>query len=484
MPTTNGPMPPPCPYTGGYITPISNREAESSSQKSKKESISSIARLAYHLIKKLFDLCENFILLPPIFAYILTFAAWVIVYGINKKDAFTPIENIISKPQLLTILLIPLLMHTSNTLLTFTSNKKFPKPTTNLKYPNEIDSESQDSILQNLASKHLSLIKSIFPIFIVAGFIIVLYHNREVAAGDFGLALQITSAQFPEQKYQWAAILITYLTIFYISLLPAVILPQINHPKLNLEIHRYILLKSLNDNRIKPHTYYNYLTIQAAILTVASNITILYILKITTSEITAETFLLMITLSMIACTIPISRIVKGSMTNNNIPDEDKKHRRAVSRLMAILLAFVILLASWLFPKFILESIPKDLGGVIANPGMTIENNEIDYACIFPNDTEIKESITLGVVVESKPESIRLFTPEYDQNNNSYGKIIDKRNVKLNKLVENQIKISGGYRIEKFDSNKHGYDPTVGKCIYRNSPPFYMYTYSWNTSDRN
>lgn len=470
MPTGSNPMPPPCPYTGGYIPPTLNRE--NNSQRPKKSKFP-IARLASNLIDKIYNSCKKFILSPPIFAYILTFVAWFIIYGINEENAFAPIGNIISKPQLLTILLIPLLMHTATAVSTFTSDKKFPKPTINLKYPNEKDGKSQNSILQDLASKHISLIKSIFPIFIAAGFIIVLYHNRKVATGDLGLALQITSAQFPEQKYQWTAILITYLTIFYLSLLPAIILPQINRPKLNLEIHRYILLKSLNDNQIKPHIYYNYLAIQAAILTVASNITLLYVLKIAAPGSTAETFLLMVALSMVACTIPISHIVKGSMTNNDIPDKDKKHQRVASRIIAIILALVILIASWVFPKFILEHIPEGLGEIIANPGTTIETNEIDYACIFPNNTESKESITLGVVAESKPESIRIFTPEYNQNDNNYGKQMNEGKVKLNKLVETQIKISGSYRIEKFDNSKHWYNLNSGKCVYKNTSPFFV-----------
>ena len=470
MPTGSNPMPPPCPYTGGYIAPTLDRE--NTSQRPKKSKFPT-ARLASNLLDKIYNSCEKFILSPPIFAYILTFIAWFIIFGINEKNIFAPIGNIISKPQLLTILLIPLLIYTINAISTFISDKKSPKSAINLKYPKEKDGESQNSILQDLASKHISLIKSIFPIFIAAGFIIVLYHNREVATGDFGLALQITSAQFPEQKYQWTAILVTYLTIFYLLLLPAIILPQINRSRLNLEFHRYILLKSLNDNQIKPRTYYNYLAIQAAILTVASNITILYILKIAAPGSTAETFLLMVVVSMIACTIPISHIVKGSMTNNDIPDENKKHQRAASRLIAIFLALAILITSWIFPKFILEHIPEGLGGIIANPGTTIETNEIDYACIFPNNTESKESITLGVATESKPESIRIFTPEYNQNDNNYGKQIEGGKVKLNKLIETQIKISGGYRIEKFDNSKHWYNSNSGKCVYKNTSPFYV-----------
>ena len=59
----------------------------------------------------------------------------------------------------------------------------------------------------------------------------------------------------------------------------------------------------------------------------------------------------------------------------------------------------------------------------------------------------------------------------------------KGGIDLNKLTETQIKISGGYRIEKFDNDKHEYDLISGKCIYKNSP-FYLHTYSWNTPNIN
>lgn len=109
--------------------------------------------------------------------------------------------------------------------------------------------------------------------------------------------------------------------------------------------------------------------------------------------------------------------------------------------------------------------PRSIGGILANPGTTLESEESDYACVFPNDNKSKESITLGVVVDSKPESIRIFTPEYNRNDNEYGKRIDGGKVDLNKLTETQIKIPGGYRLEKYDGSKHGYNRQTGKCEY-------------------
>lgn len=120
-----------------------------------------------------------------------------------------------------------------------------------------------------------------------------------------------------------------------------------------------------------------------------------------------------------------------------------------------------------------------MGGILANPGPTLESEESDYACVFPNDNKSNESITLGVVIESKPESIRIFTPDYNRNGNKYGNLTDKVKVELNKLTETQIKISGGYRIEKFDNSKHHYNLFSGKCVYKSSIPFFMDTYSWN-----
>lgn len=410
-----------------------------------------------------------------------TILSWHIVCLANEGNllSLSTLHTILSKPYLFLIPSLLLITRPISILLTLKFDDRHPKPLIELKCTtDQAGNVSQNSELKALISKHLSVFKYIFPISIVLAFIFVLYHNKVVASGDLGLALQITSAQLPDQKFTWATITIAYLTIFYISLLPAIFLPQINSPKANHEIHRYILLKAGSSKHIEPEKYYNYLTLLAAVLTTISSFTTIHLLRITTTGDMTETSLLIVSLSMMACTFSISHIINRNLVENNQPDEEEKYDRRIIAPFFALGTALILIISWMLPSFFLEYMPRGMGGILANPGPTLESEESDYACVFPNDNKSNESITLGVVIESKPESIRIFTPDYNRIGNKYGNLTDKLKVELNKLTETQIKISGGYRIEKFDNSKHHYNLFSGKCIYKNSLPFYMHTYPW------
>lgn len=397
-----------------------------------------------------------------------TFLSWHIICSANEGNLFSSsaLHTIISKPYLFLIPSFLLITRPISILSALKFNDKTPSPLIELKCAtNQVGDTLQDGGLKTLISKHLSVIKYVFPTSIVLAFIFVLYHNKVVASGDLGLALQITAAQLQDQKSTWTTISIAYLTIFYISFLPAIFLPQINSPRANQEIHQYILLKAGSSKYIEPEKYYNYLTLLAAILTTISSFTILYLLRITTTGDMTETFLFIVFLSMMGCTFPISRTINKNLVENNQPIEEEKYDRRITISIFTICTALILIFSWILPGFLLEYMPRSIGGILANPGTTLESEESDYACVFPNDNKSKESITLGVVVDSKPESIRIFTPEYNRNDNEYGKRIDGGKVDLNKLTETQIKIPGGYRLEKYDGSKHGYNRQTGKCEY-------------------
>lgn len=484
MPTNNGPMPPPSPYTGGYTNPASVKETITASQKFLKRS--RIPRTPFvYILKKIISGIIKFTLLPPIFIFIFTFLAWVFIHSakelnLNEINLSIPIHTIVSKPYFLILLLIPSLVNIHWFIPDPESTKETPKTPIELKCTEQSAEKSEKTLI----SKNLDTIKALFPISIVIAFILVLYHNRGISQGNLGLALQITSSQFSEQKSTWAALTIICLILLCISFLPAIVLPFINQPRVNQKIHQYILLKSLKSTQIKQKTYYNYLIIQASCLTTASIIVILPVLKIATDDATIEILLLfMASASMFLCTIPISNVVHGSIIKISQPNKNTKPKRVITIPVATLCTCIVLIACCVLPKIFFEHASQNIGGILANPGATLNSKESDYACIFPNNTKTKESITLGVVVESKPESIRIFTPEYNRNINNYGNKVGGK-LELNTLVETQIKIPGGYRIEKFDNKKHRYDLTSGKCVYINPSPFDIFTHSWNTPDRN
>ena len=175
--------------------------------------------------------------------------------------------------------------------------------------------------------------------------------------------------------------------------------------------------------------------------------------------------LVVVALSTTACTIPISRIINRELIKGEQSNKDVNHNGATARIAVFLLVPLVLYLFYFSPKILLDYMPKSIGGIVANPGTTIETNENDYACVFSNDIKEKKSITFGVIAESKPESVHIFTPEYNQERNSYGEESENGKVIPNKLVESQVKIPGGYRIEKFDGSKHGYNHQTGKCEY-------------------
>lgn len=396
---------------------------------------------------------------------LLTFISWTIACFPIEKNLLTAIISTRNDTSLLLILLFSAITVSLAMLPALESSNEASKSLIKLEFSNPNNIDPQKSGIKAFVSQHLKAFTYILPISTVIAFIFVLYHNKEVAKGDLGLALQITSAQLPEQKFTWATVILVYMTIFYISLLPAVALPLINQPSMNQDLHRHILLKNHDSNKITATGYFIYLIIQASILTAASSFTIFHILRLTTHGDFAESMLVVVALSTTACTIPISDIINRGLIKGNQSNKDANHSRANARIAAFILAILVLCLFYLFPKLLLDYMPKNIGGIVANPGTTIETNENDYACVFSNDIKEKKSITFGVIAESKPESVHIFTPEYNQERNSYGEEAENGKVIPNKLVESQVKIPGGYRIEKFDGSKHGYNHQTGKCEY-------------------
>lgn len=120
---------------------------------------------------------------------------------------------------------------------------------------------------------------------------------------------------------------------------------------------------------------------------------------------------------------------------------------------------------YIAPKIFFEYLPYNLGRSISSPGETLGSSGIVYDCVFSNDPKSRESTAFGIIAASKPESVHIFTPEYNRERDSYGEETEIGKAKPNKLAESQVKIPGGYRIEKFDGSKHWYNLHTGKCEY-------------------
>ena len=502
MPTTSDPMPPPNPYAGGCNNPVSDKEV--SNKETKAIPISNIAiptavafgALAISLLSKEKTPTNNaptvshtpdpsnkttktiwHTLLLIISTPIITLLFWYIACFTIDNNIQAGYNTLAPKPHLLIILLVPTLLILSAILPILSPWNKISQPIIELKFPGKEITENKNE-LRDFISGHLKIFNYAIPVSVAISFIFVLYHYKEVTSGDLGLALQITSAQFPDQKITWTTVIFVYLSIFYISFLPAIILPQINKPSMNHELHQHVF-----KDTSPLVAYYIYLVTQAAILTTASSFITLSILKIATNGGTAETLLFTFSLSMTACTIPISRIIKKNTKNDEESNKEINHNVCISRIFTGFLAALVLYISYLSPTLFLEYMPKNIGGIVANPGTTIETNEIDYACIFPSGEDNPKSIAFGIITSSDNSSIHLFTPSYNTKNKKYAELQKDGRRKPYKLIESRIKYTNGFYIEKYDGKIHTYNENSGQCVYQKSP-FDIFTRSWNTPDKN
>lgn len=336
---------------------------------------------------------------------------------------------------------------------------------------------TEEKSTRSTITSHIKLILPLLPLAASIVFILALIHNTQVTDNNLSTAIQITAIQFTDSKYIWLTMAFSLLLMGYISSIPYFLLPQCVN-----SVER-IFPRSRNGNA-KNEVEYIYFMITFISLALTSFCALInyQILKILSHKEVIIFFLATIFISFALCSISLRNIIDKKYTPKSTAEiRSRTHKEKITLLiLTTLSAFLISSIS----SALIPNITKGFSDMITNPGDTLGSIETDYSCVFSNNVEEKNSIAFGVIVESKPDSVHIFTPEYNQEKNSYGEEVGNGKVKPNKLAESQVKIPGGYRIEKFDNNKHGYDLTVGKCIYRNSPPFYMYTYSWNTSDRN
>ena len=315
---------------------------------------------------------------------------------------------------------------------------------------------NKDRLLLSTFSKHSKILISSSTILAIIAYISVLKFNLESASGDTGTALQITSIQFSENNFKWIAQLSMYTLLAYLTLLPALLIPELRK---HIRPHHSIpILKNL-DPKNPIHLCITLILISTALTTII-NICITGLFLSALKDNIGFFLISTPMLSYLLCTLSIILTLnrKFQITSSQ---ENSLKSGLPEALLWLLASILTLFVAYIFIMYI----PYNLGRAIANPGKALGSSESTYDCIFPVDPKSRDSIAFGVIAASKPESVHIFTPEYNQESNSYGKEIGNGKVIPNKLVESQVKIPGGYRIEKFDDSKHGYNLHTGKCEY-------------------
>lgn len=319
----------------------------------------------------------------------------------------------------------------------------------------------KNKTLVSIFSKHSKILFSLSTILAIVAYASVLRSNLVPAGGDIGMALQITSLQFSENKFKWIAQLSIFATLLYLTATPAL---------LTWEAKEYIdsnssypIIKSIDtSNPVSLCKALIYLSILSTLVANICNSTLI----LPTMKNGVGVFLLLLPfMSLLFCSLSITLTINKNFLfpspQKDNPEDDKFERR-----LYIFIGLVTLFALvYIAPKIFLEYLPNNLGRSISSPGETLGSSGIVYDCVFSNDPKSRESTAFGIIAASKPESVHIFTPEYNREKNSYGEEAENGKVNLNKLAESQVKIPGGYHIEKFDGFKHRYNLRTGKCEY-------------------
>lgn len=317
---------------------------------------------------------------------------------------------------------------------------------------------SNKNFIQSTISSHAKLLIPLLPLSTSLVFIFVLIHYTQVTKNDLSTAIQITASQFADNKYVWLTMAFFMLLILYVASIPSFLLlgavdgyetafPPSSHRDTRREVVRLYLR----------------ILFISTILVFSSSIINYQILKIISDRdiviwLSALTFM-----SFSLCPLVVTKIF-----NTKYPLKDTAGIRIKTpkeRFISGILALVFIASFSIFPNILLPSLAKDIGDTIASPGETLGSVETDYSCVFSNDISKKDSISFGVITEIKPDSIHIFAPEYNHGNMTYGKEYDSGWVKLNPLVETQVKVPTGYHVEKFNNTKHRYNIYTGKCEY-------------------
>ena len=369
--------------------------------------------------------------------------------------------NNLNIPELIVYILLFLLINSSPAKSIADTLYKIRKTATKprIKYK---DNQGSKNGIRDLVSLQVKYALSTIPLSASVIFIIVLIHNKDLTKGDLGTAIQITAIQFTDNKYSWTAIAITFIALVYIAIIPAFFLLPINKAILNPSRQAHskdgykrslsilFRLNSITIGLLLPVSYIEY-----------------QILKVVSDREKFIILLLLIAMSYTFCIHSIKDIFIKSCSftrkqNISSNKDTPAWREKAQEFIIILLMSTVTIAGL---NSFMNGIIKNISDIAANPGETLDSTRSDYSCIFSNDNKSKTSIAFGVVAESKPDSIHIFTPEYNHGNMTYGKQHDNGWIDLNPLVETQIKIPAGYHIEKFNNTKHHYNISTGKCEY-------------------
>lgn len=248
------------------------------------------------------------------------------------------------------------------------------------------------------------------------------------------------------------------LLIVYISAIPHFLLPQC-FDSTEFLFHSN---KNKNTQREVEHVYTRTLIVSSTLI--FFSILINYqILKVLSPKDLIVLILLASFLSLAICAPRVRNIFEREYVLKEALEVHQNQGK--EKLSSIIFIIAIIILPSVINVGIIPNLVKGVSDMVTSPGDTLGSVETDYSCVFSNDISKKDSISFGVITETKPDSVHIFTPTYDYGRSAYGKKLDDRYIHLNNLSEAQVKVPSGYHIEKFNNTKHRYNMYTGKCEY-------------------
>lgn len=389
------------------------------------------------IINKTIDKINNPRIIFTSISVILPFLTWLVL---SSPDILFNEKNFFRCIKFLFLAIFPITIIKSKPSI-YVDNKKDPE--------NSAKNKSSNFLLEQFKT-----ILSLSPIALIITFILTLYYYNWVAQGNINTAFKITSLQLTQDRYQLISSTIISLFIIYLVLIPC---KTLDITSLNMDIAS----NSKESQKDLDLGVYIRATWHIAIFTLLAGFPAWAIYTLTTPRGYIDNLASFVFYAFMFGQLKLlsSSPLEIIETFKSIAEYAPKFKG----LKSILSIFLIILISL---KLTIPTLVINAGKGVVDIGSTSNNPMHAYSCIFTLRSPQSESISFGIVVESKDKYLHIFTPTYSQEKNSYIQSDLTGNTFPLNPTESYISIKEDYRIEQYDESIHEYNSNTGKCKHK------------------
>lgn len=386
---------------------------------------------------KIKDKINNPRIIFPVISVILPFFTWLIL---SFPDILLGGTNFLSYIIFLLLAFLPILIIKSKPSIQLDDNRN----------PEDIQNHKSNNFL----IEQFKTILSLSPIALIITFILTLYYYIWVTQGNISTAFKITSLQLTQDKYQLISSTIISLFIIYLILIPSKTL-DITALKMDITSHSKEPQKNLDLD------VYIRATWHIAIFTLFAGFPAWVIYRLATPQGYVNSLALFVFFAF-----TFGQIKLLSLSPLETIDTLKFIAKFAPKFKGLKLTLFTLLIILTFFKLLTPILIINAGKGVVDIGSTSNNPMHAYSCIFTLQNSQSESISFGIVVESKDKYLHIFTPTYNQDKNSYTQFDFIGNTFPLNPTESYISTKEDYRIEQYDESIHEYNSNTGKCKHK------------------